>query len=438
MVLHFLLHYGYIVLFTSLLLELIAFPLPGEVLMTYSGFLVFQGHLNWYITILIAGLGTVCGITLTYWIGLILGYPFFNKYGHFIHLGPKRLSKVSEWLTKYGNTVLILAYFIPGFRHVTGYFSGISRIPFRKFSFPAYLGAFLWAFTFISLGKALGPRWIKFQGPIQKYLFFGSLTLICVLTVSYFYGIHKSRINKAAYKFLFKLVNTFHSFRRVKALISITLAIFLGLAIWTIHLIQHYLANEFIHFNNVTLTLLKLAFERNGILFIRLLSVAASFQAILILVGLTMVWVLIKAKDRILESVFLIIVVWGGTILEEGLQIIFHHWEPIGTSLKNIIFPFPSEQSLVVIAVYGFTAFLLVRHSKGVWSKSLASIFVVIISVLSGLNRVFIGAQNPSDILAGIVFGGVWLSINILLLETFRLLSRRNFKNKQNPLFGCK
>ena len=47
--------FGYIVLFTALLLELIAIPLPGEVLMSYTGFLVFQGHLNWVVSILIAG-----------------------------------------------------------------------------------------------------------------------------------------------------------------------------------------------------------------------------------------------------------------------------------------------------------------------------------------------------------------------------------------------
>ena len=33
--------FGYIVLFAALLLELIALPLPGEVLMSYTGFLIF-------------------------------------------------------------------------------------------------------------------------------------------------------------------------------------------------------------------------------------------------------------------------------------------------------------------------------------------------------------------------------------------------------------
>ena len=44
-------HYGYIILFSSLVLELIAFPLPGELMLTYCGFLVYQSKMNWIIGI---------------------------------------------------------------------------------------------------------------------------------------------------------------------------------------------------------------------------------------------------------------------------------------------------------------------------------------------------------------------------------------------------
>lgn len=428
-VLYFLLHYGYIVLFTALFLEMFAFPIPGEFLMTYSGFLVFQGHLNWYLVILVVGSGTICGITATYWLGSILGYPFFRKYGQIIHLDPNRLRKVAEWFNKYGSGWLTLAYFIPGLRHITGYFSGISRIAFRKFAFSTYLGAFLWAITFVSFGNALGSRWAKYQGAMQRYLIIGSLTLISVLALVYFYRMKKSKLNQVTYQLLDNLLNTFHSLRRVRAFIITTLAVFGGFVIWMIYLIHHYLRNEFNRFNRVTLSVVKLIFINKGIFLIKWFSMVASFPAILILFGLIMVWILIKAKDRILESVFLIIVVWGGIILEKGLRMIFHHWGPVGNTLGKLAFPFPSEKSLVVFAVYGFAAFLLVRQAKNVWVQSLTSVIVVIITILSRLYRVVGGVQYPSDILAGIVFGGVWLSFNILLLEIFRILRLENFKN---------
>ncbi len=149
--------YGYIVLFVALLLELLALPLPGEVLMSYSGFLVFQGHLNWSLSIFIAGVGVCLGMTISYWIGYKLGTPFFDKFGRRFHMGPKQLEKISHWYEKYGNKLLMVAYFIPGVRHITGYFSGITRLPYRTFALFAYSGAFLWVTTFITLGKVLGP-----------------------------------------------------------------------------------------------------------------------------------------------------------------------------------------------------------------------------------------------------------------------------------------
>lgn len=174
-------HYGYVVLFLSLMLELIALPLPGEFLMGYAGVLVFQGNLSWIISIIIAGVGSCTGMTISYWRGYKLGAPFFHKHGHRIHLGPDKLEKISSWFKKYGNKLLVIAYFIPGVRHITGYFSGITHIPFRTYALYAYIGAFIWTGTFISLGKLLGPQWEQFHTSVKKYFFIGSVIVIIAI-----------------------------------------------------------------------------------------------------------------------------------------------------------------------------------------------------------------------------------------------------------------
>jgi membrane protein DedA with SNARE-associated domain len=120
------------VLFFALMLELLALPLPGEVLMSYTGFLVFQGHLNWTISVLMAGFGSSVGMTIAYWIGYKLGTPFFDKYGHRFHMGPERIEKTSTWFNMYGNKLLVIAYFIPGVRHITGYFQELLGFRFVR------------------------------------------------------------------------------------------------------------------------------------------------------------------------------------------------------------------------------------------------------------------------------------------------------------------
>lgn len=186
--------YGYVVLFLSLLLEFIALPLPGQTLMSYCGYLVYREKLVWGVSILISALGTIVGITISYFIGKTLGITFFKKYGCYVHMGPKTLKKVSNWFEVYGNKLLLVSYFIPGVRHVTGYFYGITNISFKKFSVYAYTGAFLWSFIFITLGKILGDQWDKINALLNHYLVFSSIILVAFILIVFICKYYRVKI----------------------------------------------------------------------------------------------------------------------------------------------------------------------------------------------------------------------------------------------------
>ncbi|WP_245602114.1 DedA family protein [Peribacillus kribbensis] len=217
--------FGYIVLFVALLLEMIAVPLPGEVLMSYSGFLVYQQHLNWIISILVAGVGTSIGMTLAYWIGYKLGPPFFKKHGHRFHMGPERIKNTSRWFSKHGNKLLIIAYFIPGVRHITGYFSGLTRLPFRIYALYAYGGAFLWVTVFITLGKILGPQWEQFHASAKKYLIIGSAMAVIILVVFFIYKKYKQKIKNFAIQLINTALNVFHACEKVFLLLPVVVVV---------------------------------------------------------------------------------------------------------------------------------------------------------------------------------------------------------------------
>ncbi|MDU5949940.1 MAG: alkaline phosphatase, partial [Paenibacillus macerans] len=68
-------HYGYGIIFLLLCLEMLALPLPGEMLMSYVGLSVYESKLNWLLSIVSAGSGVLAGVTLSYWIGYRLGRP---------------------------------------------------------------------------------------------------------------------------------------------------------------------------------------------------------------------------------------------------------------------------------------------------------------------------------------------------------------------------
>lgn len=178
--------YSYLVLFGGLFLEYVFLPFPGEFVMGYSGFLAFEGKMNLYLSYLLAGGGTAIGSTLTYWVGYKVGMPFFERFGHKIFLGPEKVEKTRVWIEKYGgNRAFFFAYFIPGVRHFTGYFAGIVRVPFRTYAAYAWSGSFVWALTYVSIGRLLGAKFEEIQDQITTYILIGigGLCLIAAIVI---------------------------------------------------------------------------------------------------------------------------------------------------------------------------------------------------------------------------------------------------------------
>lgn len=420
-------HYGYAILFLSLMLELIALPIPGEFLMGYVGVLVFQGKLSWILSIVIAGIGSCTGMTISYWIGNKLGTPFFHKHGHRIHMGPDRLEKMSNWFENYGNKLLLIAYFIPGVRHFTGYFSGITHLSFRAYATYAYIGAFIWTGTFISLGKLLGPQWEQFHTSLKKYFFVGSVIVIILFVIIYFLNKYRLKIKETIMAGLGRGVQRIHSLRRLRLLIAIVAVLFLAFVLFMSSLIENYLNNEFNQFDTIVFTLVTLIFDEHWEPWMSFFGLFTSIKVSIPLMVVTFGWILFKTKDRILEISFLLIVVIGGEIFEEGIRRMFHHLQPVHPPLTNqVLYSFPSEQTITSFILFGFFTYLFVRHSKKIWIKTLIPMLVFIMIILIGLSRIYLMQQFPSDVVAGLAFGGVWLSLNILVLEIFRFSNRLN------------
>ncbi len=394
--------------------------------MSYAGLLVFQGKLSWILSIVTAGAGAAVGMTISYWIGYRLGTPFFEKYGTRIHMGPDKLSKVSFWFQKYGNKVLIIAYFIPGVRHITGYFSGITRIPYRKYAIFAYIGAFFWVSVFISLGKVLGPKWEQYHHTINRYLIIGGIIAAVIFVVIYIYRKNKQYIVDRLINSLSIGVRRFQSMGKVRFFVLSVFVIFVVFISIMIGLIQDFLAKEFTPFDEVTSYIIHQLFDTSWTASMNRFALLGSYFVYVPLIILTSVWIIFKGKDRILElSVFAFVII-GGEILDEGLRMLFHRTgpEPVGFQFP---YTFPSEQTLISLTVCGFSAFLWVRHYGNAKIRIIATLFVIILCLLVGISRIFFNVQYPSDVVAGYVFGGAWVSLNVILLEILRVMRNKEF-----------
>ncbi|WP_377520270.1 VTT domain-containing protein [Priestia megaterium] len=415
--------YGYIVLFLALMLELLALPLPGELLMGYAGVLAFQGHLNWMGSILAAGIGSVIGMTIAYGIGYKLGTSFFDKYGKTFHMGPERIERMSKWFSKHGNKLLIITYFLPVIRHITGYFSGMTRLSFRTYALYAYSGSFLWVTTFITLGKVLGPQWEQFHHSIKKYFIIGMIVAVILFASIYIYKQYKVKIKGIVINVLQWIVSVFYTRKRAGLVFIFTGLVTLGFILLMIGMTQDFIGNEFGDFNKITGLLITALFNKDWNIPMWTFFMLGSKEVLIAFIFFPLLWILWKGRDKKIELLSLVVVVGGGELYEESLRRIFHHFSPVRKSLiEQLSYSFPSEQSLMAFVIYGFAVFMLVRHSRGLWIPTLVPIVAFLILLLIAISRLYLSIQYPSDIAAGYVCGGVWLGLNILLLETFRLM----------------
>ncbi|OLE73610.1 MAG: hypothetical protein AUG12_04705 [Acidobacteria bacterium 13_1_20CM_2_57_8] len=151
--------HGYAGIFSLLIFGIVGLPVPDELLLTFSGYLVFNHTLRPVPTFLAAFFGSSCGITFSYLLGRILDTYVIVKYGRVLHITHERIDHVHAWFERRGRWVLTIGYFVPGVRHLTGYVAGVSKLRLPIFMLFAYSGAFCWAATFISLGYFLGEQW---------------------------------------------------------------------------------------------------------------------------------------------------------------------------------------------------------------------------------------------------------------------------------------
>jgi membrane protein DedA with SNARE-associated domain len=158
-VLEWISRYGYPAIFCLLMLGIVGLPVPDETLLTFTGYLIFSHRLQAVPALVTVMLGTMCGITLSYTLGRTFGLALIHRFGKYIHLTEERLSKAHRFFERVGHWSLTFGYFVPGVRHLTAYAAGVSYVEIRIFALFAYLGALLWASTFLSLGYFLGNQW---------------------------------------------------------------------------------------------------------------------------------------------------------------------------------------------------------------------------------------------------------------------------------------
>src|SRR2546425_11715233 len=75
---------GYSGVVLLMAIESACIPLPSEIIMPFSGYLIYTGRFNLWLVVVAGAFGCVLGSLVGYWVGMDGGRPLVAKYGRYV------------------------------------------------------------------------------------------------------------------------------------------------------------------------------------------------------------------------------------------------------------------------------------------------------------------------------------------------------------------
>ena len=149
--------YGGIVLLMAI--ESACIPLPSEIIMPFSGYLVFNGTLQLMAVALAGAVGCLLGSWVAYAVGAWGGRPLIEKYGKYVLISHHDLDLADRWFARHGDITIFIGRLLPVIRTFIAFPAGVSRMPLWRFNIYTLVGSFIWCWALAWVGMKLGENW---------------------------------------------------------------------------------------------------------------------------------------------------------------------------------------------------------------------------------------------------------------------------------------
>ena len=150
---------GYAGVFVAMAIESACIPLPSEIILPFTGYMVFLGKFDLWPATLAATLGNLFGALVAYYVGLWGGRAFLRRYGHYIFIRERELAWTERLFDRYGEITVFLGRILPVIRTFISLPAGIAKMNPVKMAVYTVLGALPWCLLLIKVGQVLGENW---------------------------------------------------------------------------------------------------------------------------------------------------------------------------------------------------------------------------------------------------------------------------------------
>ncbi len=150
---------GYLGIVGLMAIESACIPLPSEIIMPFSGYLVFRGDFKLLWVGLAGALGCVVGSVPAYYLGLYGGRPLVERYGKYVLISHQDLDLADRWFGHYGDWAIFFSRLLPVVRTFISFPAGVARMNFTRFITYTFVGSFPWCLGLAYVGMKLGQNW---------------------------------------------------------------------------------------------------------------------------------------------------------------------------------------------------------------------------------------------------------------------------------------
>jgi len=154
---------GYWGIFLGMTIESACIPLPSEIIMTFAGYVVYEGKMAFWGVVFAGTLGNLVGSLIAYYVGWWGGRPLLEKYGKYILITHSKLNLADEWFEKYGHEAVLISRMLPGLRTFISLPAGITHMNLKKFILYTVVGSLPWCFVLTYIGVLMGPNWTTIE-----------------------------------------------------------------------------------------------------------------------------------------------------------------------------------------------------------------------------------------------------------------------------------
>ena len=191
---HYIALAGYPAIFALMVAESALIPIPSEITMPFSGFLVSQGKLDFWLVVLIGASGNLVGSLLAFGLGWVVRdagvRDWIKKYGKFLLISGQDYDRAVSWFDRHGPPIAFFSRVLPVVRTFISLPAGVARTNVFSFAVYTFAGSLLWSSVLAALGYQLGQKW-PILG-VYFHRFDAAVLIVLALGIGY-YVFHKTK-----------------------------------------------------------------------------------------------------------------------------------------------------------------------------------------------------------------------------------------------------